>query len=392
MTTQELRKKFISFFANKNHSPVASSSLIPAQDPTLLFTNAGMNQFKDLFLGTEKRSYSRATTIQKCVRAGGKHNDLDQVGFTDRHLTFFEMMGNFSFGDFFKKEAISFAWEFLTQKMKLDPKRLSITVHLTDDESEKIWHKEIGVPLNKITRLDEDNFWKMGDTGPCGPCTEIFYDRGPEYEDKIIFGQKAERHVEIWNLVFMQSEQLENGEVKALAQPGVDTGMGLERLAMILADGEHVFDSPVFLQLIEKIEQISGISYKHADDKIKAAFNVVCDHVRSSSLIIADGGKPSNDGRGYVLRKIIRRGLLFAQKLTHDTSLFEKVAKTFIQTDGSDFPELIQNSQVIENILSSESQKFRDNLTKGQNIFNNFVSEIKAQNNTQVSGEQAFKL
>ncbi len=393
MNSNLVRKKFLDFFEKNQHRVVASSSLIPAQDPTILFANAGMNQFKDLFLGNETRSYKRAASSQKCVRAGGKHNDLDQVGFTDRHLTFFEMLGNFSFGDYFKEEAMKFGWDFLTKEIQIPEEKLSITIHTSDDEAFKLWTEKIGVPASKITRLgDEDNFWQMGDTGPCGPCTEIFYDRGPEWEDKEIYGAKATRYLEIWNLVFMQFNQNANGERKPLLQTGVDTGMGLERLCMVLQNGETVFDTDIFKIIFDELQAKSGKVYKNLNYQEQAAFNVVADHLRSSSLIIADGGIPSNEGRGYVLRKIIRRGLLFLRKIVDAPYLFADLTKVLAKSLGETYPELITEQKKIDEILRGEIDKFSANLNRGQRYFEMFLQEAKQNNQKKISGEHAFKL
>lgn len=393
MKSSSLRSKFLAFFEKNSHKVEKSSPAIPANDPTILFANAGMNQFKDLFLGNETRSYTTATTSQKCVRAGGKHNDLDQVGFTDRHLTFFEMLGNFSFGDYFKKEAIAFAWKFLTEEVGIDKDKLSVTIHHSDDESYEIWKNEIGVPTDRITRLgDEDNFWQMGDTGPCGPCTEIFYDRGPEWDNKIVYGEPATRHLEVWNLVFMQYEQAEDGSRKPLTQTGVDTGMGLERLAMVLQNGETVFDSDVFAPIISKLEQEAGKKYKACDYQTQASFNVVADHIRTCCIIIADGGKPSNDGRGYVLRKIIRRGLLFLKKLTKNQAFFSELANTVANSLEETYPEIKSNLESIISVLTLETERFSENLQRGQKYFDLFLEETRKQNRSVLSGEHAFKL
>lgn len=394
MKSLEIRQKFFDFFIKRGHTQVPSSSLIPAQDPTLLFANAGMNQFKDVFLGKEKRSYTRAVSIQKCVRAGGKHNDLDNVGFTKRHLTFFEMMGNFSFGDYFKKDAIAFAWDFLTKEMNLPVEKLYATVYKTDDEAYDIWHKQIGIPAERIFRLGEkENFWQMGDTGPCGPCTEIHMDRGATFGCKDM-GEcgpacDCDRFLEIWNLVFMQFDRQPDGTDKPLKQTGVDTGMGLERLCSVVQEKDSVFETDVFAGIMKKIEEITGISYAKSDAQTKAAFNVLADHVRSSSLIIADGCAPSNDGRGYVLRKIIRRAALFAQKL-QAPDIFPELALEFIKNMGAIYPELVANKDIIYDILRSEIKKFSANLVRGQHILDKYLSENKAA--AIISGEQAFKL
>ena len=393
MKFREIRKKFFDFFVKHGHTKVPSSSLIPAQDPTLLFANAGMNQFKDVFLGLEKRSYNRAVSIQKCVRAGGKHNDLDNVGFTKRHLTFFEMMGNFSFGDYFKKEAIQFAWDFLTKEMKLPKEKLHATVFETDDESYNIWKDVIGLPEERIHRLGaSENFWQMGDTGPCGPCTEILFDRGPGYGSGTTHGDVAtegDRYLEIWNLVFMQYDRQPDGTDKPLQAKGVDTGIGLERLALIVENKDSVFDTDLFSGIIKKIEKLTDLKYNEQDDKTKAAFNVLADHVRSASLLIADGAAPSNEGRGYVLRKIIRRAALFAQKL-EAPDIFPKLTKAFIDEMSDIYPELKTNEKIIITILESEIAKFAQNLVRGQAMLHDYFK--KNQETKVVSGEQAFKL
>lgn len=391
MKSIEIRKKFFDFFKKHGHEPVPSSSLIPAQDPTLLFANAGMNQFKDIFLGKETRSYKRAVTIQKCVRAGGKHNDLDNVGFTKRHLTFFEMMGNFSFGDYFKKEAIQFAWSFLTQEMNLPVEKMHATVFETDDESYAIWRDSIKLPTDRIHRLGkEHNFWQMGETGPCGPCTEIYIDRGQEHGGTHLTDPDAsERYLEIWNLVFMQYDRQPDGEDRPLKQTGVDTGMGLERLCVIMQNKDSVFETDLFTNLIKKIEELTGLKYAQQDFPIKAAFHVLVDHIRSSSFIIADGGAPSNEGRGYVLRKIIRRAALFAQKLT-DKNIFPELSRTLVADMGSIYPELKEQAHLIYEILNSEIEKFATNLLRGQHLLNKYFEHHKETN--VVSGEQAFKL
>jgi len=396
MNAHEIRKKFLDYFEKHNHTVVPSSSLIPAEDPTLLFTNAGMNQFKDLFLGKEKRSYTRATSSQKCVRAGGKHNDLDQVGFTERHLTFFEMLGNFSFGDYFKKEAIEFAWGFLTKEMNLPIEKLYPSVFKDDNEAYDLWANHIGVSKERIIRLGEaDNFWSMGDTGPCGPCTEIYIDRGEDTGCKqpgCLPGCDCARFTEIWNLVFMQFDRQPDGELKPLKAKGVDTGMGLERLCMVTQGKYNLYETDQFQVLIKEVETLTGISYENSTGQIKAAFNVLSDHVRSCSFLIADGCTPSNDGRGYVLRKIIRRAALFAQKLSDDLTLFPKLAAKLIQEMKDAFPELEKGKKLIINLLTSEIERFNQNLLQGQNIFENYLKENKKKGLDKLTGKQVFKL
>ncbi len=393
MNSLEIRKKFFDFFTKHGHTKVASSSLIPAQDPTLLFTNAGMNQFKDLFLGNEKRSYKTAVSIQKCVRAGGKHNDLDNVGFTKRHLTFFEMMGNFSFGDYFKKEAIFYAWNFLTEDLGLKKEDLFVSVYQEDDEAFAIWNQTMGIPAERIMRFGKaDNFWQMGNTGPCGPCTEIYVDQRPQHERSTIpvYEDFEEgKLLEIWNLVFMQYNMQEDGSLEPLKQTGVDTGMGLERVTCVLQNVDSVYKSDIFLPLIQAIEKLTGIAYANQDEKTKAAFHVLADHIRSSSLLIADGAAPSNEGRGYVLRKIIRRAALFAQKLTAK-NIFPDLAKVFIKQMAPIYPELDINQTMIVDLLHNEIEQFSTNLIRGQNILETFFKEQAA--TQQITGEQAFKL
>jgi len=394
MKSKELRKKFFDFFIKHGHEQVASSSLIPAQDPTLLFANAGMNQFKDYFLGKETRSYTRAVSIQKCVRAGGKHNDLDNVGFTKRHLTFFEMMGNFSFNDYFKKEAIQFAWDFITKELNMPTTNLHVSVYETDDEAYNIWHDLIKVPKERIHRLGAaENFWQMGDTGPCGPCTEIHVDRGAAYgcADDQPCGPACDcdRFLEIWNLVFMQYDRQPDGTDKPLKHRGVDTGMGLERLTAVVQNKGSVYETDLFTGIIARIEELTGKKYAAQSDALKAAFHVLADHVRSSTMIIADGGAPSNEGRGYVLRKIIRRAALFAQKLT-DKNIFPELSRTVIAEFGPFYPNLKEQEKQIVSILESEIQKFADNLIRGTAILEKYFTEHVM--TKRINGEQAFKL
>ena len=391
MKSQELRKKFYDYFVKHGHEKVASSSLIPAQDPTLLFANAGMNQFKDVFLGKEKRSYTRAVTVQKCVRAGGKHNDLDNVGFTQRHLTFFEMMGNFSFGDYFKKEAIFYCWDFLTTEIGLSKDKLLVTIHHSDDEAFEIWNKEIGVAKERIFRLGEDNFWQMGDVGPCGPCTEVFFDRGPEVgcgKSDCSPACDCDRHLEVWNNVFMQYSRQEDGTDVPLKQTGVDTGMGIERLALVVQDKESVFGTDLFSPIFDKIQELTGHAYEGAEPEIKAAFNVLGDHVRSATFLIGDGCAPANDGRGYVLRKIIRRSALFAQKLT-DKNIFPELSRVLVDYMKDAYPELVAQKDRIASVLQSEIERFSDNLTRGKRILQEYMDQASSKD---ISGKQMFTL
>lgn len=394
MKSSEIRQRFFEYFTKHKHALVSSSSLIPAQDPTLLFANAGMNQFKDCFLGKEQRSYTKAVTIQKCVRAGGKHNDLDNVGFTKRHLTFFEMMGNFSFGDYFKKEAIKYAWEFLTKEMKIDATNLHATVFTTDDESYDLWNSMIGLPFEKIHRLGEkENFWQMGDVGPCGPCTEIHLDRGPAFgcADATHCGPACDcdRFLEIWNLVFMQYERQANGDLIELDQKGVDTGMGLERLCSVVQNVDSVFHTDLFTPIIATIEQLSGLVYAQQPQLTQNAFHVLADHIRSSTMLIADGCAPSNEGRGYVLRKIIRRAALFAQKISPE-SIFPELSATVIDQLSPFYPDLLTRKELIKSVLESEVEKFSTNLIRGQQILARYFKE--SEHNRIITGQQTFKL
>jgi len=394
MKSAELRQRFFDFFIQRGHKKVPSSSLIPAHDPTLLFTNAGMNQFKEIFLGQEKRSYSRAVSIQKCMRAGGKHNDLDNVGFTKRHLTFFEMMGNFSFGDYFKKDAIQYVWEFLTNEVKLPKDELYVSVFRTDDEAYELWQSIAGLPADRIYRLGEkDNFWQMGDLGPCGPCSEVHIDRGPDFgcADIAKCGPACEcdRFLEIWNIVFMQYDRQPDGSFKDLAQKSIDTGMGLERLASIVQQKDSVFETDLFADLIQAIEKMSGRSYAAQDAANKAAFHVLVDHARAAVFLIADGCIPSNEGRGYVLRKIIRRAALFETKLSEKT-VFPALADVVIEQMGVFYPELTSSAAVIRETIEGEVKKFTANLQRGQQLLARVFDD--AAESKKITGQEAFKL
>jgi len=393
MKSLDIRKKFFDFFIRSGHEKIESSSLIPAQDPTLLFTNAGMNQFKDVFLAKEIRNYKRAVSIQKCMRAGGKHNDLDNVGFTKRHLTFFEMMGNFSFGDYFKKEAIELAWLFITKELEINKDKLHVTVFESDDESYDLWLKNIGVPREKIHRLGaSDNFWQMGDIGPCGPCTEIYIDQGYGTgcsSKNCSPGCSCDRFLEFWNLVFMQYNKQPDGTLDKLKQTGVDTGMGLERICAIMQNVESVYQIDLFLPIVKKIEDLSGLRYSEQEERIKAAFHVLADHIRASSFLIADGCSPSNEGRGYVLRKIIRRAALFEKKLT-EKSIFPKLSESVVESMSDIYPELKTNARLIKDVLKSEVEKFAINLIRGATILEKYFEENKS--SKIINGEQAFRL
>lgn len=388
LTTRQIRAKFIEFFERHQHQAVKSSSLIPGNDPTLLFVNAGMVQFKDVFLGAEKRAYTRAASSQRCVRAGGKHNDLDQVGYTARHHTFFEMLGNFSFGDYFKREAIQFAWDFLTKELSLPVEKLWVTVFEEDDEAAAIWQNEIGFPAEKITRIGaKDNFWQMGDTGPCGPCTEIFYDHGPE----IPGGppgtpeEDGDRFIEIWNLVFMQFDRQADGSLEPLPSPCVDTGMGLERIASILQGKHNNYDIDLFQHLIQRAAELTG-----ATDLNNPSLKVIADHIRTCAFLIADGVLPSNEGRGYVLRRIIRRAARHGHKLGASGLFFHQMVEPLIDVMGEDYPELVSQQVAIEDALKKEELKFSDTLDVGMQEYRKATADLPA--GQAVPGAVAFKL
>lgn len=405
MKSSEIRNAFVEYFKKKGHTHVASSSLIPENDPTLLFANAGMNQFKNTFLGLEKRDYTRAVTVQKCVRAGGKHNDLENVGFTARHHTFFEMLGNFSFGDYFKKDAIHFAWEFLTKELNIPKEKLYVTVHISDDEAAEIWHTQEGIPKERIFRFDADNFWKMGDTGPCGPCTEIFYDHGPKagtiadpYKG-IAAGE--DRFVEIWNLVFMQYFENPPGTLTPLPKPSVDTGSGLERVVAAMQGKFNNYDTDLFMPMIERACKIGKLEYitdKEVLTKNKdimertAALRVLADHCRSSAFLIADGALPSNEGRGYVLRRILRRAIRYGRKLSADQSFLPGMAEALIESMGTFYPELKERRDHILNTLCDEEERFISTLDNGTSILMEEISRAKAKNLKELSGEVVFKM
>ncbi|MEZ0391678.1 MAG: alanine--tRNA ligase, partial [Pseudobdellovibrionaceae bacterium] len=413
MSSNEVRNRFIKYFEKNGHTAVASSSLIPENDPTLLFANAGMNQFKNVFLGLENRPYKRAVSSQKCVRAGGKHNDLENVGFTARHHTFFEMLGNFSFGDYFKKDAIRFAWEFLTKDLGIPKEKLYVTVHLSDDEAADIWNKQEGVPKDRIFRFDQDNFWRMGDTGPCGPCTEIFYDHGPHAgrESDPFKGIAAgeDRFVEIWNLVFMQYFESAPGKMEPLPKPSVDTGSGLERVVAAMQGKLNNYDTDLFWPMIKKAAEISGqtqllaeiekmntdgVNSKASTDVRQkvAALRVVADHVRSASFLIADGALPSNEGRGYVLRRILRRAIRFSQMLSGGAPFLPQIAEVLISDMSSVYPELKERQNIILSNLRDEQERFMTTLGTGTAILNQELSKLKSKNQKELPGDVVFKL
>ncbi|WP_413483629.1 alanine--tRNA ligase [Morganella psychrotolerans] len=395
-STAEIRQAFLDFFHTKGHQIVQSSSLVPNNDPTLLFTNAGMNQFKDVFLGLDKRPYSRATTAQRCVRAGGKHNDLENVGYTARHHTFFEMLGNFSFGDYFKHDAINYAWELLTGKewFNLPKEKLWVTIYATDDEAYEIWNKEIGVPAERIIRIGDnkgakyasDNFWQMGDTGPCGPCTEIFFDHG----DHIWGGppgspeEDGDRYIEIWNIVFMQFNRQSDGTLEPLPKPSVDTGMGLERITAVLQHVNSNYDIDLFRALIADVAKVTG-----AADLTSKSLRVIADHIRSCAFLICDGVIPSNEGRGYVLRRIIRRAVRHGYMIGANDTFFYKLVGPLINVMGTAGEELTRQRVIVEKVLKSEEEQFARTLERGLQLLDDELASLKGDT---LSGEAAFRL
>jgi len=396
MKSADIRQAFLDYFARQGHAVVASSSLVPHDDPTLLFTNAGMNQFKDLFLGREKRDYVRAASSQRCVRAGGKHNDLENVGYTARHHTFFEMLGNFSFGDYFKHDAIRFAWEFLTSPewMNIPKDKLMVTVYASDDEAFSIWANDMGVPKDRIIRIGDnkgapyasDNFWTMGDTGPCGPCTEIFYDHGAD-----IWGgppgspeEDGDRFIEIWNLVFMQFDRQPGGELKPLPKPSVDTGMGLERISAVMQQVHSNYEIDLFQALLKAAADATGCK-----DMEEKSLRVIADHIRSAGFLICDGVIPSNEGRGYVLRRIIRRALRHGHKLGQDKPFFHKLSKALVAEMGEAYPELKEGQVRIEKALLAEEEQFARTLADGMKVFESAVAGLSAK---EIPGEVVFAL
>jgi alanyl-tRNA synthetase len=397
MHAGEIRKRFLDFFARAGHEVVRSSSLIPANDPTLYFTNAGMVQFKDVFLGAEKRSSTRATSSQKCVRAGGKHNDLDQVGYTARHHTFFEMLGNFSFGDYFKEDAIRFAWELLTDQFKLEKNRLWVTVYHTDEEAYDLWRNAIGLSADRVIRIgdkpggaefESDNFWAMGDTGPCGPCTEIFYDHGEVFEGGLPGSpdEDGDRYVEIWNLVFMQFDRAADGILQPLPKPCVDTGMGLERLAAVLQGVHSNYDTDLFQALIKSAAQLTNTS-----DESNKSLNVIADHIRACAFLIADGILPSNEGRGYVLRRIIRRAVRHGFKLGQKGLFFGAMTASLVKQMGAAYPALVKQEEHIKATLEDEERRFARTLDKGMGLLQDVMDKAGSGDGT-IDGETAFTL
>ncbi|MDB2344209.1 alanine--tRNA ligase [Porticoccaceae bacterium] len=386
MKSSDIRQAFLAFFADKQHEVIPSSSLVPGNDPTLLFTNAGMVQFKDVFLGADKRSYNRAVSSQRCVRAGGKHNDLENVGYTARHHTFFEMLGNFSFGDYFKRDAITYAWAFLTEVLGLPQERLWVTVHISDDEAADIWINEIGVDPARLSRLDEDNFWQMGDTGPCGPCTEIFWDHGegipggpPGSAD-----DDLDRYIEIWNLVFMQFERDAEGNMTALPKPSIDTGMGLERIAAVMQGVHNNYDIDLFQHLISATASIISV-----DDLKNDSLKVIADHIRSCAFLIVDGVEPSNEGRGYVLRRIIRRALRHGHKLGAQGTFFNRLVGPLSDVMGEAYPELVTLKKHLIDVIEKEEIQFARTLDKGMGVLDSELNDLPG---LELPGELIFQL
>jgi alanyl-tRNA synthetase len=396
MKSAEIREAFLSYFEKQGHTRVGSSSLVPANDPTLLFTNAGMVQFKDVFLGADKRAYSRATSSQRCVRAGGKHNDLENVGYTARHHTFFEMLGNFSFGDYFKHDAINYAWKFLTSSewMSIPEEKLWVTVYADDDEAFDIWHKEMGVPAERIIRIGDnkgakyasDNFWTMGDTGPCGPCTEIFFDHGsdvaggpPGSPD-----EDGDRYIEIWNIVFMQFNRFEDGRMEPLPKPSVDTGMGLERIAAVKQHVHSNYEIDLFQNLLKAAAEIVGVK-----DLAEKSLRVIADHIRSCAFLIIDGVNPGNEGRDYVLRRITRRAIRHGHKLGMTKPFFSQLVAALVQEMGAAYPDLVKQQSRIEKVILAEEQQFARTLDNGLKILSSAIDDL---NGSELSGEVAFKL
>lgn len=393
-SSADIREAFLQFFEGEAHTRVASSSLVPGNDPTLLFTNAGMVQFKDVFLGDDPRSYTRATSSQRCVRAGGKHNDLENVGYTARHHTFFEMLGNFSFGDYFKTQAIPYGWNFLTQTLGIPAEKLWVTVYADDQEAFDIWHKDIGLATERIIRIGDnkgaryasDNFWAMGDTGPCGPCTEIFYDHGADIEGGLpgTPEEDGDRYIEIWNIVFMQYNRTADGVLHALPKPSVDTGMGLERVAAVMQGVHSNYEIDLFQNLLAATAQVLDIQ-----DTGQGSLRVIADHIRSCAFLIADGVLPSNEGRGYVLRRIIRRAIRHGNKLGAQQLFFYQLVAALAEQMGEAYPELIAQQANIERALKTEEEQFAQTLEQGMKILSQDIAELSGKT---IPGEVAFKL
>ena len=389
MNARDVRKTFLDFFVEKGHQALPSSPVIPHGDKTLLFTNAGMNQFKDIFTGNVKPENKRATTVQKCIRAGGKHNDLDNVGYTSRHLTFFEMLGNFSFGDYFKEEAIGFAWELITERFKMTPDRLWVTVFHEDDEARALWRKISGLPDDRIVGLGEkDNYWSMGDVGPCGPCSEILVDRGPAFGDADI--ENGERFFEIWNLVFMQFDQNPGGKKEPLPRPSIDTGMGLERLLMVMQGVDNIFDTDILRGLISRVEELTSVPYDPGSKGVP--HRVIADHIRSLAFAFADGAEPSNEGRGYVLRRILRRAARYGRKISQEDALLCRLVDDVVSEMGDAFPELKKARDFVESVIRNEEHRFGETLDNGLQLFEETAQRLRAGGKNVIPGADVFKL
>src|SRR6056297_3306415 len=394
MRTGEIREAFLAYFEQQGHTRVASSSLVPANDPTLLFTNAGMNQVKDGVLGDDQRAYVRAASSQKCVRAGGKHNDLENVGRTVHHDTFFEMLGNFSFGEYFTKEAIAYAWDFLTRDMGLDKDRLYVSVYTDDNEAADIWHLQEGVPRERIFRFEEDNFWAMGDTGPCGPCSEIFFDNGPEVacdRPDCTVGCDCDRYMEIWNNVFMQFDRKADGSLVPLPKPAVDTGMGLERITTVMQGVQSNYDTDLLRNIIAFIEQLSGKNYG-ADNDNDVSMRVIADHSRAAAYLIADGVLPANEGRGYVLRRIMRRAMRHAKMLGLEDPVLHKTSVFVLESMATAYPEEAQRKDFVARVVLNEEERFIQTLGNSLRILQEEVARLAGSNSQVIPGETVFKL
>ena len=395
MDSRGIREKFLQYFRDHGHEVVKSSSLVPKDDPTLLFTNAGMVPFKNLFLGLEKRGYTRAASSQKCVRAGGKHNDLDEVGYTNRHHTFFEMLGNFSFGDYFKEGAIEMAWELLTVGYGLPEGKLWVSIYTDDDEAYKIWNEHIGVPHERISRFgEEDNFWSMGDTGPCGPCSEVYIDQGPEVgcgKSTCKVGCDCDRYLELWNLVFMQYNRDADGTLTPLPKQNIDTGMGLERLAAVLQGVYSNYDTDLFSDIIKLIEELAGSRYGQ-DAKCDISFKVLADHCRAAAFLIADGIMPSNEGRGYVLRRVIRRALRYGQILGIKGAFLHRLTDTVVEVMGPDYPELQQSRRFVDEVVINEEKRFEDTLFHGVSVLKDEIDGLRTKRQSIIPGGLVFRL
>ena len=395
MTGKEARRIFLEYFEKHHHQVVRSSSLVPQDDPTLLFTNAGMVQFKRVFTGDEKRDYTRAVTSQKCVRAGGKHNDLENVGYTARHHTFFEMLGNFSFGDYFKEKAVAYGWDLLTNGYGLDPDKLWVSVYLDDDEAYNLWRDKIGVPEERIVRLgEEENFWSMGDTGPCGPCSEIHIDRGEAYgcgRPDCAVGCECDRYLELWNLVFMQFERDENGTMTPLPKPSIDTGLGLERIASVLQDVPTNYETDLFVPIMDTVEKLTG-KKKTDSREVEVAMKVIADHSRAAAFLISDGILPSNEGRGYVLRRIMRRAIRYGRHIGLTRPFLHETVATVFELMDEAYPELKESAAFILNVVKNEELKFSETLDVGLKLLRETLEEMEKAKETLLPGEVIFRL